>query len=94
MSNVSTGLDEQISISLPKGTLLVLFEFLARSREGWRGSHNERPPGNSFVLSSPDAAERVALWHLEDALEKTLPEIFAPEYKDLITSWKQRLTSQ
>ena len=94
MSNVTTRLDEQISISLPKGTLLVLFEFLAHSYEQWKGSGRERPSDHTFVLTKPDAAERVALWHLEGEIERTLPQIFAPDYKDLITAWKERLTSE
>jgi len=93
VSNVSTGLDERISISLPKGTLLVLFEFLAHSYEKWRASGNEQLSNDTFVLTKPDAGERVALWHLEGEIERTLPEIFAPDYKDLVVGWKQKLTS-
>ena len=93
MSNVSTGLDDPISISLPKGTLLVLFEFLAQSYEQWRGLGTEQPSNDTFVLTKPDAGERVALWHLEGAIERTLPEVFAPDYKDLVVGWKQKLTS-
>jgi len=46
------------------------------------------------VLVRPDAGERVALWQLEGAIERTLPEVFAPEYRDLIAEWKGKLTSE
>jgi len=31
-----------------------------------------------------DAAECIALWHLEGAIERRLPESFALHYKDVI----------
>jgi hypothetical protein len=91
---VSAALDEQVTISLPKGTLLVLFEFLSHSYELWKHSGNPPPPEDTFVLLKPDAGERTALWHLEGAIERTLPEIFAANYKDLVAEWKQKLTAQ
>ena len=91
---MSTRLDEQVTISLPKGTLLVLFEFLSRSYDLWKRSENPPPTENTFVLLRPDAGERTALWHLEGAIERTLPEIFAPDYNDLIGEWKNKLTSE
>jgi len=87
-------LDEQVTISLPKGTFLVLFEFLAHSYELWRRSENPPPIEGTFVLVQPDPGERTALWHLEGAIEKTLPEVFAPDYSDLVGEWKQKLTAQ
>lgn len=89
---MGAGLDEQVAISLPKGTLLVLFEFLSHSYELWKRSGN--PPASEDVLLKPEAGERVALWHLEGAIERTLPEIFAANYHDLIGEWKQKLTAQ
>ncbi len=94
MSNVSNGLEEQVAVSIPKGTLLVLFEFLGHSYEQWRGPGNEQRSDDTFVLVRPDAGERVALWQLEGAIERTLPEVFAPEYRDLIAEWKGKLTSE
>lgn len=91
---MSTGLDEQITISLEKGTLLVLFEFLARSNEGWRASGNKQLSNDTLVLAKADAGECVALWRLEAAIERMLPEVFAHDYKDLIAGWKQKLTSE
>ena len=89
---MSAALDEQVPISLPKGTLLVLFEFLARSSDRWRPSEN-RQQAEDIVLE-PDPGELAALWHLEGAIERTLPEVFAPDYQNMINGWKQKLRSQ
>jgi len=88
---VNTALDEQVTISLPKGTLLVLFELLARSYDLWKTSDTRQHAEDTFVLDTPDPAERAALWHLEGAIERTLPEVFATDYKDMICDWKQKL---
>jgi hypothetical protein len=74
---MNANLEEKISIELPKGELLVIFEFLARSYDAWRETGNRDK--NTFVLSSPDAGERIILWRLEGAIESTLAEIFSPE---------------
>ena len=81
-------LEEKISIELPKGELLVIFEFLARSYDAWSESGNKDE--NTFVLSRPDAGERIILWHLEGAIESTLAEIFWPEYKELLKMAKEK----
>ena len=89
---MNTNLDELTSITMPKGTLLVLLEYLARSYESWRkaaGTTDE----TSLVLMAPDAGERAALWRLEGEIERTLPEVFSPDYRQLIAEWKQHLTS-
>jgi hypothetical protein len=91
---VNTALDEQVAISLHKGTLLVLFEFLARSYEAWNNGQSSELSDDTFVLLKPDSGERLALWQFEGAIERTLPEMFAPEYKKLIDTWKQKLTSE
>ncbi len=85
-----TQLDEPVSIAVPKGTLLVVFEFLARSYAVWTGS-GEKPTEESFVLLQPDPGERIALWRLEGAIESTLAEIFAPDYAELLSEWKRQL---
>src|ERR1700674_136798 len=92
--NLSTALDEQVTISLPKGTLLVLFELLAQSYDSWKRSGSPQLAEDTLVLLKPHAGERTALWDLEGAIERTLPEIFAPNYKDLIGEWKQKLKSE
>ena len=84
---MDANLEEKISIELTKGELLVIFEFLARSYDAWCESGNKEE--NTFVLSPPDAGERIILWHLEGAIERTLAEIFSPEYRDLIERAKQ-----
>jgi hypothetical protein len=78
---MDTNLEEKISIELSKGELLVIFEFLARNCDAWCETGNRDE--NTFVLSPPDAGERIILWHLEGAIESTLAEIFSPEYKEL-----------
>ncbi|MBZ5490516.1 MAG: hypothetical protein LAO76_06260 [Acidobacteriia bacterium] len=81
-------LKKKISIELPKGELLVIFEFLARSYDAWSEAGNRDE--NTFVLSRPDAGERIILWHLEGAIESTLAEIFSPEYKELLKIAKEK----
>jgi hypothetical protein len=49
---------------------------------------------DTFALLKPDGGERVALWHLECAIERTLSEVFAPENKDIIAEAKQKLTPE
>jgi hypothetical protein len=85
-------LDEQVAISLPKGTLLVLSDNLAHSYKLWRGT-GDPPHMDTFVLQQRDAGERTALWHLDGAIERTLPEMFSADYVQLVAQWKQRLAS-
>lgn len=91
---MSAALDEQVTISLPKGTLLVLFEFLSHSYVLWKRSGDPPPAEDTFVLLKPEGGERAALWHLEGAIERTLPEISAANYNDLVGESKQKLTAQ
>ena len=86
-------LEEKVQIELPTGTLLVLFEYLAHSYDSWRKKSGQSED-DTFVLPQPDAAERAALWHLEGAIERTLPEIFSADYPQLIAQWKQHLTAK
>jgi hypothetical protein len=88
---MDANLEEKISIELSKGELLVIFEFLARSYEAWRGTGNTDE--NTFALSQPDAGERAILWHLEGAIERTLVEIFSPEYQVLLKTAKENAIS-
>jgi len=79
-------LSEKLEIRLEKGTLLVLFEYLSRNRD------RVRKTGRSGLLA-PDGGEFEALSHLEAAIERTLPEIFSPDYKELLGRWKQHLVT-
>ena len=79
------------SISMSRDTLLVIFDFLTRSYEEWKEAGKQ--PDDTFVLCKPDAGEIAALWRLEGAIERTLPEVFAPGYKELIAAEKKRLTA-
>lgn len=85
-----TRLDELVNVALPKGTLLVVFEFLARSYDAWQKSGGNLSE-ESFALVQPDAGERIALWRLEGVIESTLPEMFAPDYAELLSDWKRQL---
>ena len=91
MTDPTTSSDN-VPISLPKGSWLVIFEYLARSYEVWASAG--KPEDDTFILQKPDAGERLALWHLEGAIERTLPEIFADSYNALISQEKERLVSR
>ena len=80
------------TISMRRDTLLVIFDFLARSYEEWRKTSPSAD--DTFVLCKPDQGERIALFRLEGAIESTLPEIFAPDYNELIAAEKQRLVAE
>lgn len=90
---MNAALEEEASITMPKGTLLVLFEYFSRSYDSWRevGDSSDEAP---FALQQPDAGERKAIWRLEGEIERTLHEIFSADYTSLIADWKQHLTSQ
>jgi hypothetical protein len=88
---MDANLEEKISIELSKGELLVIYEFLARSYEVWRETGNRDE--NTFVLGPPDAGERIILWRLEGAIERTMAEIFWPEYQELLKAAKENAIS-
>jgi len=83
-------------LKMRRETLLVIFEYLARSHDEW--SKTGKAPDDyfdsTFVLSRPDPGEKVALWRLEGEIERTLPDIFDPEYKELIAAEKKRLSEE
>ena len=87
---------EFVDLKMRRETLLVIFEYLARSHDEWSktGKAPDDYSDSTFVLSRPDPGERVALWRLEGEIERTLPDIFDPEYKELIAAERKRLSEE
>jgi hypothetical protein len=81
-----------VALKMRTETLLVIYEYLSRSYDEWRRTASESD--ESFILAKPDPGERVALWRLEGEIERTIPEIFCPEYNDLLSEEKRRLTNE
>jgi hypothetical protein len=67
-----------IQLVLTEDEALVLFEWLASLDETAAELH-------------ADAAQQYVLCRLEGLLESTLPQLFAPNYADLIIDAKERL---
>ena len=82
-------LQATVEMRLPKSVCLVLFELLTRSYELWREENPDDTTAGPMLVNAIDLAERKALWRLEGALESTLPELFSPDYKDLVVKAKQ-----
>ena len=80
--------EESVKISLSKAEALVLLEFLGRTSDSNRIRLKETEPG----VQSPDSAEWRALWNLECVLEKSLAEVFSPDYTKIIEDAKSSLT--
>ena len=74
-----------------RGTLLVIFDYPGRSRDGWSktGKAPDDYSDSTFMLSKPDPGERVALWRLEGQIARTVPDIFDADYKELIAAGKK-----
>jgi hypothetical protein len=87
---------EFVDLKMRRGTLLVIFEYLARSRDEWSktGKAPDDYSDSAFILSKPDPGERVALWRLEGEIERTLLDIFDPDYKELIAAEKKSLSEE
>jgi hypothetical protein len=87
---------EFVEVKMRRATLLVIFEYLARSHDEW--SKTGQVPGDysesTLVPSRPDPGGRVALWRLEGEIERTLPEIFDPDDNELIAMEKKRLSEE
>ena len=86
-------LNEKISITLPKAAWLVLFELLGNSSERWRKNNPNDLSAAPMQIAANEHGERVALWHLEGALESTLVEPFANNYDELLESAKALLAA-
>ena len=87
-----------VAITMPTATWLVIFEFLSRSYEEWAKKEEwdkkKELTDTSFAFAQPEAGERVAMWKLEGAIERTLPEIFSPEYETILTVEKAALAKE
>lgn len=70
-------MNDPVTITLTRAEALVLFEWLHRLDD---------EPGNV------DDAEQIALWRLSGALERTLSEPFAPDYRTLLQRARAALT--
>jgi hypothetical protein len=71
--------DKNIIIEFTRDEALVLFEWLAHFDE-------------AKSIPVQDGAEQKVLWSLEGKLERALVEIVKPEYKELVTKAKERLS--
>lgn len=89
--NVSSDLDKNVEIALPKSACLILFELLTRSYEIWRQQNPDDARATPMIISAKEHGERVALWKLEGTLERTLPELFSADYEALLGESRQRL---
>jgi hypothetical protein len=72
--------NETVALNLTKAEALILFELLADFHE-------------ESSVPVKDQADRIALWNLCCLLEKSLVEIFSPNYKDLLLQARQELLS-
>ena len=87
-------LEEPITLSLSKAACLVLFELLTVSYEHWRKSNPNDDSPSAMVVPANEHSERIALWQLEGALERTLPELFASNYAELLHESKTLLENR
>jgi hypothetical protein len=72
--------NDSVDLTLTKPEALVLFELLADFHE-----QNE--------LTIRNQAERIALWNLSSRLEKTLVEVFSPDYDQLVVQARDLVVS-
>ena len=77
-------LHSAVEIRLPKTVCLVLFELLTRSYEKWRETNPDDSAAEPMLVNAVEHSDRKALWQLEGALERTLPELFSSDYKALL----------
>ena len=70
--------DPDDRLQLSRDVLLVLFEMLSRAA----------PDG---AVRPVDSGEQRALWDLQSELERTLPEPFSPDYREIVKAARERL---
>ena len=90
-ASMNSDLDEFVDIPIPKAACLVLFELLTTAYEKWRPANPDDRNAEALVVSANSHAERMALWKLEGALERTLPEVFSSNYSELLEQSRERL---
>ncbi len=84
-------LEEPVSLSLSKAVCLVLFELLTVSYAHWRKANPSDASADAMLVPANEHSERIALWQLEGALERTLPELFSSNYPELLRESKTLL---
>jgi hypothetical protein len=93
MDDMNSALNENVDLLLSKSACLVLFELLTLSYEEWRKSNPNDASANPMPIFAHEHAQRVALWQLEGALERTLPELFSSNYAELLAESRRLLAS-
>ena len=87
-------LEEKVTLDINKSACLVLFELLTRSYEIWRKTNPNDDSASPMLIQANELAERKALWRLEGAIERTLPEVFFSNYAELISESKRLLETR
>lgn len=77
-------LNEPVQLTLTTAECLVIFELLTQSYEEWRKNNPNDASKAAMILEAKTLGQRRALWHLEGAIERTLVQIFHPDYKNLV----------
>jgi hypothetical protein len=90
---MNSDLNEYVDVPIPKAACLVLFELLTSSYEEWRKLNPDDSSASPMNINAEDHAQRMALWKLEGALERTLPELFSSNYNELLTESKRILSA-
>jgi len=84
-------LNETVTLYLPKSACLVVYELLAKSYKHWRKANSDGSSAKSMLLNAKEYAERRAVWRLEGALERAVPELFARDSAVLLKESKRLL---
>jgi hypothetical protein len=87
-------LNETVTLDLPKSACLVLYELFAKSYKQWRKSNPDNSSPNPMQLDAKEYAERRAVWRLEGALERAVPELFASDSAALLKESKHLLVGR
>lgn len=74
--------DDSLTLRVSKAEALVIFELLSREAEA---------DAESLQIVHP--AEIHALWRIEAQLEKSLVEMFRPDYQEIINNARESLTN-